>query len=150
MKEYTFNLSDRFDAIRFCDNGGTWTGEIAPSLLDRVLDFAEIDSPFTATLRGARNEHSQRAIELTSHGQLTLMCERCARDFLYQIDTYSKLWFATDEAEIDSIESTISEEDDVVLASEVVSAIQLLEDEVLLAIPYSPRCEKVDCEVVKI
>ncbi len=150
MKEHTLNLSDRFDAVRFCDQNGYWAGEIAPSLLDRVLDFAEIDTPITASLKGSKNEHFQRAIQMTSSGVLTLMCERCARDFLYEIDSASTVWIASDEADIDSIESTISEEDDVVLALEVSSAIQLLEDEVLLAIPYSPRCKKVDCEVVKI
>jgi Large ribosomal RNA subunit accumulation protein YceD len=150
MKTNLFNLTDRFDAKRFCDESGTWSGEIGAEQLDRVLDFAEIDSPFTATLKGFKSEHAQRRIEMTAHGQLTIMCERCARDFLLEVDTRAQLWIAGDEAEIESIESTVSGDDDVILASDVVSAIQLLEDEVLLAIPFSPRCEKVDCEVVKI
>jgi uncharacterized protein len=150
MKANSFNLSDRFDAKRFCDESGAWSGEIAAEKLDRVLDFAEIDSAFTATLKGSKSTHAQRSIEMTARGQLTIMCERCARDFFYEVDSSARLWIAADEAEIESIESTISEDDDVILASDVVSAIQLLEDEVLLAIPFSPRCQKVDCEVVKI
>jgi uncharacterized protein len=150
MKANSFNLSDRFDAKRFCDESGAWSGEIVAEQLDRVLDFAEIESPFTATLKGAKSTHAQRSIEMTAHGQLTIMCERCARDFSFEVDSRARLWIAADEAEIESIESTISEDDDVILASDVVSAIQLLEDEVLLAIPFSPRCEKADCELVKI
>jgi uncharacterized protein len=150
MKANSFNLTDRFDAKRFCDESGMWSGEIAAEQLDRVLDFAEIDSPFTATLKGSKSVHAQRSIEMAAHGQLIIMCERCARDFSFEVDSSARLWIAADEAEIESIESAISEDDDVILASDVVSAIQLLEDEVLLAIPFSPRCEKADCEVVKI
>jgi uncharacterized metal-binding protein YceD (DUF177 family) len=149
MKTHALNLADRFDAKRFCDEKGFWSGEIVADQLDRVLDFAEISNPFTATLKGSTSDHAQRAIEMTAHGQLTIMCERCARDFLFEIDTHARLWIAADEAEIESIESTVAQDDDVILASDVVSAIQLFEDEVLLAIPFSPRCEKVDCEVVK-
>ncbi len=150
MKINSFNLSDRFDVKRFCDESGAWSGEIAASLLDRVLDFADIDSPFTAKIEGRKTEHGQRSIEMTAHGELTIMCERCARDFTFEVGSSARVWIASEEAEIEAIESTIGEEDDVILASDVVSAIQLLEDEVLLAIPFSPRCEKADCEVVKI
>jgi uncharacterized protein len=150
MKVSSLNLTDRFDAKRFCDEGGAWSGQIPASQLDRVLDFAEIHSPFTATLNGTISTHDQRNIEMTAFGQLTIMCERCARDFQFEIDSSARLWIAADDVEIESIESTIGEDEDVILASDVVSAIQLLEDEVLLAIPFSPRCEKLDCEVVKI
>jgi uncharacterized protein len=76
-------------------------------------------------------------------GEVALVCQRCLLPFSYGLDTHSLLVLASDEADADATEEALDDERiDVIVGSAALDLLQLVEDEVLLALPLSPRHPK--------
>jgi uncharacterized protein len=70
-------------------------------------------------------------------GRLGLVCQSCAAAFEMPVDSRSSIFVARDAAELASWEDESFESIEV---NEKTSALELVEDELLLAVPYVPRC----------
>lgn len=74
-------------------------------------------------------------------GSVGLTCQSCGAEFELPVDSRSVIHVAQDAAELASWEDEAFE---CVEANEKTSALELVEDELLLSIPYVPRCPKCD------
>jgi uncharacterized protein len=80
-------------------------------------------------------------------GNLPLVCQRCLQVFEAAIDTRSELLLARDETELARLDT---EEAEVLLASAPLDAATLIEDELLLSLPFAPRHPEGQCSAVAV
>lgn len=83
--------------------------------------------------------HAQLAISII--GAIQIMCQRCLTPLTVEVNTHTVLVLARDEKEADEINTLFEahEEIDVIVGTESMDLMMLIEDEALLALPLSPR-----------
>lgn len=83
------------------------------------------------------------AIEVRLDGGVTLECQRCLRPFSWPVAQRTMLLLARDDREQASLDE--DDEHEVIVAGAPLDARQLVEDELLLTLPFAPHCERSDC-----
>lgn len=119
-------------------------GTVPLARLERLLQedrAASADTPVHYTLEGAMQTDAAGAAEpwlhLRAHTRITLTCQRCLEDALLEVEFDRRFRFVATEA-LAEIEDEESEED-VLVQSGAFDALELLEDELLMALPLVPR-----------
>jgi len=132
------------DGFEFATAGATQEGTLPLSSFPRLQDVLVSDKGEAAyTLQGVRDERGRPSLRLQVRATLQLRCQRCLGALEHDVDTDEILVLAASQAEIDADPMTVEAPSRVVAEKEMaVSA--LVEDELILALPYAPRHE--DCE----
>ena len=91
-------------------------------------------------LEGVPEEQGRPALRLRVSGKLQLTCQRCLGALEHPLRVDALLMLFGSESEIDAIPVGPEAPDGIVAAKEM-AVRDLIEDEVLLAIPYAPRHE---------
>ena len=129
---------DAFDFARLKEQRD---GEVAVAQLSRLAkECVDNSGTLRWVLSGATHDsgHPQLSVDVT--GDVQLMCQRCLSPFAYTIDSESILILAQDEPQADQVEAMLGDDSlDVIVGSKVMSVIDLVEDEALLAIPQAPK-----------
>jgi uncharacterized protein len=105
-----------------------------PNLSDLVL---ESESSLLVSLEGFQNEEKS-LLRLVIDGTLSLQCQRCL-SIIYlpiQLNSTLQLISAGEDWPEDDL---INDEMDAIEASEALDIVGLIENEVLLALPFAPR-----------
>jgi len=132
------------DGFDFVASGATRTGRWPLRDLPRLhSSLAALDGELEYTLHGTRDPMGRRALQLKLHGVLKLGCQRCLETMDFPLDVDALLVLATSEAEIDA-DADDPAAPDRVLASREMLIVDLIEEEVLLSIPFAPRHERCD------
>lgn len=132
------------DGFEFAQAGSKLSGEWPLAELPRLR--GELNSDRGALhfeLEGVPQEQGRPALRLRVTGTLPLTCQRCleALEHTLQVEAVLLLYASVrDIAEV-PIEA---EGPDRIVATQDLAVRELIEDEVLLAIPYAPRHER--CE----
>jgi uncharacterized protein len=131
------------DAFEFCRLNERLEGEVAVADLARVVqDTVDTSGAIAWSLQGGRDSHGHAQLTLSASGSVRLMCQRCLTPFAFDVQSETVLVLARDESEVDAVEALIDDESiDVIAGSHSMKVIELVEDEVLLALPLSPRHE---------
>jgi uncharacterized protein len=130
----------RQTAAQFCRVGYVISGELMPELLVRSAEDGTEVHDVRGSIAALQASATERAGFVVSvQGRLGLSCQSCGTMFELQVDSRSTIYVAKDAAELDAWEEESFES---LEANEKTSALELVEDELLLAIPYVPRCEK--------
>ena len=118
-----------------------YAGEIDPASLDRLsLELVQPGSTLKAELGLERNS---RGSWLRGHveGGLWMTCQRCLNAFEWPVDVDVELRLVQSEAE----EARVLEQADPFLVEDdKLPLVEIVENEVLLALPMMPRCS--ECE----
>ena len=130
------------DAFEFAAAGakqqGAWSVTDFPRLRDMLAgDAGEIDYE----IEGVRDERGRPALRVRVRGTLQLRCQRCLGAVAFEVESDETLVLASNLAEIDA-EPADPNTPDRLLAGEGVPVRELLEDELILALPYAPRHER--------
>lgn len=144
------------DLFAFCRKGGSVAGEVPVRDLPRILAETAADAPasaadeaFAYALSGFVREEaaepgaavSQRLfVDVTVNGRVWLTCQRCLGVYPEPIATAMRFEVVASEAAADEA-SMDDDEVDVIVGSKKFSALELIEDEVLLALPSAPKHE---------
>ena len=72
-----------------------------------------------------------------------MVCQRCLQPFGWPLAQKTVLLLARDERELATLDA--EDEHEVILAAAPLDAATLAEDEVLLTLPFVPRCERIEC-----
>ena len=116
---------------------GTWAVADFPRLRDMLAsDAGEI----RYEIEGGQDARGRPALRVRLNGTLQLRCQRCLEPLRFGVDTDETLVLAATQAEIDA-EPPDADSPDRVLAAEDMQVRDLLEDELILALPYAPRHE---------
>ena len=114
---------------------GTWLVNDFPRLRDALYDD---QGTVTYELRGLRDLQGRPGLALRVTGHLRVACRRCLEAVEVRLDEDSRLWLARTQAEIDAL-PVAAEGPDGIVAGREMPVRDLVEDEVLLALPYAPR-----------
>lgn len=132
------------DSLDFVRNSRVIREKIIVAELSRLTDVLYAsDDILDYQLSGAKGSKGEPALCLSVRGALRLKCQRClgALDFPLHIDSLLVLV----EGESDMETSDITDDSmDVIVASKTMRVAALIEDEILLALPISPRHEICD------
>lgn len=129
------------DAFEFCRLKERREGGIAVADLVRVSeDTADKSGTIAWSLQGGHDVHGHAQMRLAVSGTVRLLCQRCLAPFSFDVESEAVLVLALDEESVDAVEALVDDESvDVIAGSHAVSVIELIEDEVLLSIPFSPK-----------
>lgn len=118
---------------------------------DKPVDVADEDiagagEHITLAYRitGGQDTHGWPTVTLVLEGVVPLVCQRCLQPFGYELKSEATLRLAASEAELASWDA---EDVEAVLATEPVEVQELVEDELLLSLPYAPVHEPQACPV---
>lgn len=133
------------DTLEFAREGRSASGSVPVSALPRAAGLAA-GGELACTLNG-RRESGRNWLDLTVHGHLELVCQRCLESMPYVLDVAAEIQVIAagepwpDEALEDG---ALRLGADAIAAEHEQSVTDLVEEEVLLALPLSPRHEQ-DC-----
>src|SRR5574341_11493 len=132
------------DGFEFASAGarkqGGWPLGDFPRLRDMLADTA---GEVAYEISGVRDDRGRPALRLKVRGTLRLCCQRCLEPMVLEVDTDETLVLAATVAEIHA-EPASTHAPDRVVAGKEMALRGLIEDELILAVPYAPRHE--DCE----
>ena len=129
------------DGLEFARTGGKLQGDWPLADFPRLRDSLLGNSgSLKYELRGVPEEQGRPALKLRIEGTLQLVCQRClgALEFPFRIE--NTLVLAETQAEIDA-EPIEAEGPERIVAGREMPVHDLIEDELLLAIPIAPRHE---------
>lgn len=103
------------------------------------------DGMLTYTVRGSQEERDS-LLELEVHGGCRLRCQRCMEEFSYPLAIAARLRLleASQLGEIDDADDEV----DCIEASKQLDVLTLIEDEVLLGLPFAPKHPDGSCVAV--
>lgn len=139
----------RFDAFGLVTRRGEIAGEVDAYDLERVHDRLGDDDGVVPPARvayritGKIDPMGRPVLCVGLAGGLPLQCQRCLRLFEWPLRQETTVLLARDEEQLAWLDE--NDEREVVLAAEALNATALVEDELLLAIPFAPRCDRPDC-----
>lgn len=129
------------DGFEFASAGATQQGVLPLSVFPRLRDVLVTTSGEVAyALQGGRDERGRPGLRIGVRATLQLRCQRCLEALAHEVDAEALLVLAASQAEIDA-EPLGAQTPDRVLAGKEMPVRDLVEDELLLALPYAPRHE---------
>jgi DUF177 domain-containing protein len=127
------------DALEVAQAGASLRGEFAAADFVRLRDkLAAGSGGVEYQLQGCHDAQGRPALRLRVRGSLQLVCQRCLGAVEQPVDIDSQLVLAASQAEVDR-EPLAPEGPDRIVASRGMPVRELIEDELLLAVPYAPR-----------
>lgn len=127
------------DGFEFVASGGIRTGRWPLRDLPRLrASLAALDGELDYAIHGRHDAMGRRALQLKLRGVLKLSCQRCLETMDTPLEVDAMLVLASSEAELDADADDPSAPDRV-LASREMPIRELIEEEVLLSIPFAPR-----------
>ncbi|HKB60810.1 MAG TPA: YceD family protein [Gallionellaceae bacterium] len=135
------------DSLDFARKGLELRGEAAIAELPRLQDLlASPEGQVGFVLRGVQGKNGEPLLELALEGNCQLRCQRCLQALPHAISTVSLL-IPVPESSL-AAGGDLEEEDgiDRIPADAHLDVLALIEDEILLGLPLSPRHEFGVCE----
>jgi uncharacterized protein len=128
----------KLDAFQLARERGVAQGEVDAHALSRVDDMLG-DGPASIAwkIEGSADALGRPALTIGMKGSVPLTCQRCLDEFDYPIDQQTSVLLARDERELAALDGDSDAE--VVLAGVPVDPLALVEDELVLALPFAPR-----------
>jgi uncharacterized protein len=129
------------DGFEFASAGATQQGVWPLKDFPRLRDMLASDAGEVAyEISGVRDERGRPGLRLKVSGTLTLRCQRCLEPMAFEVQTDETLVLASTLAEIHD-EPADAHAPDRVVAGKEMALSGLIEDELILAVPYAPRHE---------
>ena len=147
-QEASGRRSGVFDAFDVALRHARFSGKIDASTLPRVAPSLAPDggaADVSWQIAGTVDALGRPALEISLDGVLPLVCQRCLSSFAWPVAQRTVVLLARDERELARLDD--EDEHEVVLAAAPLDAVSLTEEELLLTLPYVPRCERPVCAV---
>ena len=128
----------RLDAFRLARERGVVDGSVDPHRFPRLADvLSEGPASVEWRIEGTTDIAGRPSLGIVLAGSVSLQCQRCLDDFDWPIHQRTEMLLAHDEREMAALDAdSVSE---VVLAQGPVEPLALVEDELVLALPFAPR-----------
>ena len=132
----------RFDAFKLAARASSVSGSLDARRLPNVADsLAPGDDPVPIawTIEGRRSAEGRPAISIDIEGDVPLVCQRCLAPMAWPVSQGTEVLLAHDEDELATLDAET--EGEVILADRPLDAATLVEDELVLTLPFAPRHE---------
>jgi len=155
----TDRVAGRFEALGVARRRAVIEGQLDAARLPRLEDMLALpeetsdeaapDAPAAAAelhyrIAGTADGAGRPALEITVSGSVPLTCQRCLQAFAWPVEQRTVVLLARDERELAQLDEE-DHEHEVVLANAPLDPLTLVEDELLLTLPYVPRCADSAC-----
>jgi len=131
------------DLRKLAAAGGAISGSIPLAALERVRDELATDAgDVEIDLRFGIDEEGYRVVEGTVSATLELVCQRCLESVSVPVSSELHLAMVWSEDEIPSLPSRF---EGLVVGTDPVDLFEVVEEELLLALPLVPRHEAAQC-----
>jgi uncharacterized protein len=132
------------DSLDFAKNGMELSGEVGVEKLPRLADLLHsTEGLLSYSISGYQDKNSLSSLELVLQGSCKLRCQRCLGSLDYEIDVVNELVLVS-ETDFDPIE--VDEGPDTIVASRHLDVLDLVEDELLLSLPFAPKHPVNECQ----
>jgi uncharacterized protein len=135
--------ANHVDGFEFCRLDEELSGVTPVAAFPRLVAEA-VNSAGEIRWSFAGGHHPKGFPQLTMsvEGEVSLLCQRCLSPYRQPVASETVLVMARDEADADNTEATLDDDSiDVIVGSASMDLLQLVEDELLLSLPLSPRHE---------
>jgi len=133
------------EAVRFCDvwalaqKGGRAQGELALRQLPRLAaELVDTEGSLQYRLEGLIDDRGRAAARFEVDGVVNVRCDRCGESVQLPIHEGAQFFFVADEDELAGLPIDESPQEPL-LGSDRFDLAALVEDQVILALPISPR-----------
>jgi uncharacterized protein len=148
MKSRAF-VPEKLDLAAFARDGASLEGEWPAASLERLADSGAPEAPAAGwpplrwrlhgETRQPKGGTAQTWLHVEADGQVALTCQRCLQPVLEDLEIDRWIRFVDTEAEAAALDA--DSDDDVLALPRHLDARELIEDELLLALPLVPRHE---------
>lgn len=148
MKPRAF-VPEKLDLAAFARDGASLEGEWPAASLERLAESGAGDAPaqgwpavswsLHGEVRQPRGGKAQTWLQVQARARVALTCQRCLKPVEEQLDIDRWIRFVDTEAEAAELDA--DSDDDVLALPRHLDARELIEDELLLALPLVPRHE---------
>ena len=135
------------DSLDFARNGRELRGEIPVSEMPRLQDMlADTEGKIGYVVRGFQDKDGKLKLEVMLDGSCQLRCQRCLNAMEYPVKLVSRLLLVQG----DGLDESSDEQDDLdsILADSHQDVLALLEEEILLSLPFAPKHPSGACQPV--
>lgn len=144
MQQGSTQYIDSFGLIR---TQGMVQGEAPIASLERLVsdlpDQPE-DGKVAWSVRGSTDLAGRNWLHVGIEASPVLLCQRCMQPFVYPVKVENALQVVKSDAELDALEAREEDQEDVterIVGSQRLVVLELVEDELILALPYVPKHE---------
>lgn len=138
---------EKLDVAALAQDAASLAGEWPAASMERLADAAAPELPaagwpalqwsLQGEIRRPKGGHAQTWLHVSASGQVALTCQRCLQPVLEDLDIDRWIRFVDTEAEAAALDA--DSDDDVLALPRHLDARELIEDELLLALPLVPR-----------
>jgi len=132
----------RFDAFKLARRAGSLAGSIDARELPYVAEtLAPGDDPVPIawTIEGRKSAEGRPSLAIDIEGSAPLVCQRCLNRLDWPVEQATEVLLAGDERELAALDD--ASEGEVILADGPLDPAELVEDELVLALPFAPLHE---------
>lgn len=133
------------NSIEFARKALEFHDTIAVSQFSRLHDaLSSNESVLDWQLQGEVNSEGKPVLHLRVQGSLNLTCQRCLESLEFNLNVNSDFIVVANEADLPPEDEDVDERDYLVADAQMQVA-ELIEDEVLLALPYAQKHDSGSC-----
>jgi uncharacterized protein len=134
-----------FDAFRLARERGVVEGVLDVTQSDRLYDrLGEGAGRIAWRIEGTADTAGRPALAIALSGEVPLECQRCLDVFAAPVEQRTLTLLARSEGEADALDA--GSEDEVLVADHLLDARTLVEDELLLTLPFAPMHPEGQCK----
>lgn len=138
-------LPVHIDPVTAADRRRELHGHVPVQALDRLGQWLHSqEGALTVSLYFGRGASGRRILTAEIRGDLELECERCLRAYDLPLDLSVELVMVENEAEAKTLPDDA--EPLVVGDARSMHTTDMIEDDLILALPVVPRCRRSDCQ----
>jgi len=130
------------DPWRFCRDAQSWETRSEVAAFPRLAHEFTQGALFCRVV-GRVDQRGSLSLQLTVSGDVQLTCQRCLGSMPYQVEVERTLYLARNEAEMERLDAL--PDSDAIQAGEILSLVDLVEDEVLLSLPLATMHAEGEC-----
>lgn len=132
------------DAHDFVNFTRSLHGKITLDECERLKDYlVDSQSNLEYIINGILGRNDKPMLQVIIKGELNLSCQRCLGKLSHVLNLKSTLFLVENEKELSYLDEDESAEG--ILATSDIDIIELIEDEIILNLPSSPRHRENDC-----
>lgn len=137
-------LPVHIEPVGAADRGRELHGHMPVSAFERLGHWLHShEGELDVSLHFGRGASGRRTLRAEVEGDLELVCERCLSPFGLHLDLSVELTLVDSEAEAKTLPADA--EPLVLSDTRSMHTTDMIEDDLILALPVVPRCERADC-----
>lgn len=134
------------DSLDFAHNGRELSGVAPLAEMPRLQDMLAVpEGEISFVVRGLPDKDGKPMLEVAVEGSCQLRCQRCLNGFVYPLKLVSRLLLAQ-AGELDEFSSDEGDELDSIVADKHLDVLSMIEEEILLSLPFAPKHAPGDCQ----